>query len=103
MEQDVLIRRTEAEIDRSFASSELPVIGYAQAVWTLLSVNEDAFLMALRDASGEHDMHIFTDVRLNALSHPLRVCLKRAKKKRSRLRDVLIDDHYKLAWNWISA
>lgn len=82
MQQDVLICQIERDIDQTFAASGLPAIGYAQAMWTLLSVNEDAFLKALRDTSSGHDMHIFMDVRLNALSYPLRVCLERAEKKK---------------------
>ncbi len=103
MQQDILIRQIETDIDRAFAASELPEAGYAQAAWTLLSVNEDAFIEARRDASGDHDMHVFADVRLNALRHPLRVCLERAERKRTGLRDVMINEHYQLALDWIKS
>jgi hypothetical protein len=65
-----------------------------------LSVNEDYFLKAL--TSDKIDMHIFSDIHLNALTYPLRVCFKNASKE-SALRTAYIEDDYKLAWDWIEA
>ena len=52
-DQDVCA--AEAEIDAAFASSPLVRAGYAQSVWTLLSVTEDGYLKALHSATGSHD------------------------------------------------
>jgi len=100
MADDDAVRLAESEIDNSFAGSKLVEAGYAQAVWTLLSVNEDYFLKAL--ASGDVDMHIFSDIHLNALTYPLRVCFVKASSGND-LRIALIDEQYKLAWDWIEA
>jgi hypothetical protein len=35
------VKEIEEEMDRSFAANALKNEGYAQAVWTLLSMNED--------------------------------------------------------------
>jgi hypothetical protein len=100
MSNDDTLRHVESEIDRTFASSKLVNCGYAQAVWTLLSVNEDCFLKAL--ASGTIDMHIFSDIHLNALTYPLRVCFHIVSDGNGP-RTVYINDDYKLAWDWIEA
>ena len=71
------ITRIEKAVDDSFAS-KLEDIGYAQAVWTLLSVNEDYSLKVTHQASDLEEMHIFADVHLNALTYPLQRCLKEA-------------------------
>jgi len=102
MEAKQAVIRAEEEIDAAFASSPLTHIDYAQAVWTLLSVNEDAFLKAIYTRSGE-ELHIFADNRLNALTYPLRVCLAKCKTGNGAVHHELIDEHYKLAWDWLEA
>jgi hypothetical protein len=97
------IRQAESEIDATFAASKLVEIGYAQAVWTLLSVTEDLFLARRRKASNADELHIFSDVYINALTYPLRVCFNKAADTPQRLQNTLTDDHYQLALDWIKA
>ena len=49
-----------------------------QAAWTVLAVNEDIFLRDHSERPHE-EMHAVVDARLNALTHPLRACLKHCK------------------------
>jgi hypothetical protein len=102
MRDDETIRRAEKEIDDTFAASRLVDIGYTQAVWTLLSVNEDAFLKHLYELPQEQ-LHAFADNRLNAITHPLRVCLVRCHDYGGDIRHELVDEHYQLAWEWLDA
>ncbi len=93
------IKAIEAEIDRSFASNALKKEGYAQAVWTLLSMNEDYFLKIFN--RHPEDLDIFTDIHMNALTYPLRVCHSECSDESKKLVKKLIDEHYKLAWDWL--
>jgi hypothetical protein len=43
----ITVEDVERAIDLAFADNRLKDAGYAQAVWTLLSVNEDQYLSAL--------------------------------------------------------
>lgn len=101
--RDALLARTvteaEEEIDRSFASNALKNEGYAQAVWTLLSMNEDYFVKVMHQQPEDAD--IFTDIHMNALTYPLRVCHGECPVESKKLVKKLIDEHYKLAWDWI--
>jgi hypothetical protein len=96
---DEVIEEIEREIDRAFASNTLKDEGYAQAVWTLLSVTEDYFLKVFQQQ--EDVMDIFTDVHMNALTYPLRVCHRECPENRRRLKRQYIEGHYKLAWDWL--
>jgi hypothetical protein len=73
MDTKQIISAIEKDIDAKFASSSLKDLGYAQAMWTLLAVNEDHYLSRLHRLSDE-DMHIYVDSRMNSLTHPLRAC-----------------------------
>lgn len=95
------IEAVEAEIDRTFDANPLQDAGYAQAVWTLLSQNEDAYMRAIHELSDLVLLDIYTDLRLNALTYPLRVCHQKAPKKPGKLIADLIDSHYKAAWDWL--
>src|SRR5947209_6091373 len=99
---DEQIEAIEHEIDEAFAASKLQDVGYAQAVWTLLSFNEDHYVKHLHELSDE-DMHIYVDIRLNALAYPLRVAFERAKRSGEPLKNELIDRDYQHAWDWIRA
>ncbi|MEJ1966769.1 MAG: hypothetical protein WDO56_36580 [Gammaproteobacteria bacterium] len=97
---EVTVEQAEREIDDAFAANALKNEGYAQAVWTLLSQTEDAYIKVLHTLPGG-EIDIFTDIRMNSLTYPLRVCHRECPPS-SKLRDVLIDAHYKLAWDWLT-
>jgi hypothetical protein len=98
------IAQIEKDIDTVFADNKLKEIGYAQAVWTLLSVTEDLSLRSLMN--GQKAMEAFADGHLNCLTYPLRVChgelLKEVEihKDQYVLNTELVDEDYKLAWEW---
>jgi hypothetical protein len=96
------VEAIEVEIDEAFAASPLLDVGYAQAMWTVLSVNEDHYLKHLR-VLGDQEMEIYVDTHLNALTHPLRAVFKRAERAASPLKNQLINRDYALAWKWIEA
>jgi hypothetical protein len=102
MQDKETIARIEKQIDDSFARSKLMKAGYTQAIWTLLSVNEDYFLKVLNQLP-EEEQRIFADVHMNALTYPLRVCLHKATEGTSGLRKELINDDYQLALDWLEA
>lgn len=97
-----LVRGVEEEIDAKFASSRLKDAGYAQAMWTLLAVNEDHYLTYLHRLPDER-MHIYADTRLNALTYPLRVCFQQCIADAEVVRFELIDRDYELAREWLDA
>jgi hypothetical protein len=94
--------RAEREIDESFEASDLVDVGYAQALWTLLSMNEDAFLKNTNLLPAE-TMHVFVDNRINELTYPLRACLRQCKLLKGGVRREMIDDHYQLALKWLKS
>ena len=96
------IRGVEEDIDAKFASSKLKDLGYAQAMWTLLAVNEDHYLAYLHRLRDE-DMHIYADTHVNALTHPLRVCFEECVADARVLRFELVDRDYQLAREWLDA
>lgn len=100
MQAEQTIRAIEREIDEWFETSNLLIVGYEQAVWTLLSMNEDAFLKNSTRLPAE-TMHVFADNRMNDLTYPLRVCLKRCKFLNTGVRREMVDEHYRLAWEWL--
>jgi len=102
MDTRQFIRGVEAEIDARFASSGLKDVGYAQAMWTLLAVNEDNYLAHLHRLRDE-EMHIYADTRMNALTHPLRVCFEECVAGTDPVRFELIDRDYELAREWLDA
>jgi hypothetical protein len=102
MEAQETIAAIEREIDDSFEASDLIDVGYEQAVWTLLSMNEDAFRKIMHSLSPE-SIPVAVDNRMNELTYPLRACLKRCKLLKSGVRREMIDDHYRMAWEWLEA
>lgn len=102
-EHDVLlekvVKEAEEEIDRSFASNALKNEGYAQAVWTLLSMNEDYSVKVM--SRHPEDLDIFADTHMNALTYPLRVCQRECVNEPRKLVKKLINGHYQLACAWI--
>jgi len=102
MDTRQFIRGVEEEIDTKFASSRLKDVGYAQAMWTLLAVNEDNYLAHLHCLPDEA-MHIYADTRMNALTHPLRVCFEECVAGIELVRFELIDRDYELAREWLDA
>jgi hypothetical protein len=95
------IDAVEAEIDLAFAANPLLDAGYAQAVWTLLSQNEDAYMRAVHELSDPVSLELFTDLRLNALTYPLRVCYLKAPTAHNKLATDLKDGDYKAARDWL--
>jgi hypothetical protein len=91
----------ESQIDRAFASNALKEEGFAQATWTLLSQTEDGYLKILHQASHEDELHIFVDIRLNALTYPLRVCYRECMSKSHAFTTEYVESHYKLACDWL--
>jgi hypothetical protein len=102
-DRDALLEKTvkeaEGEIDRSFASSALKNEGYAQAVWTLLSMNEEYSVKVM--SRHPEDLDIFADTHMNALTYPLRVCQRECINEPRKLVKKLINQHYQLVWDWI--
>src|SRR5258708_5390624 len=99
--KDIPVEDIEKDIDHAFAANELKKEYYAQAVWTLLSQTEDAYLKAVHTMSDEEELHIFVDIRLNSLTYPLRVCYRECPTHSGNFTNELIDAHYQLAWNWL--
>lgn len=102
MQPNKTVEAAEREIDEAFGSSPLLRVGYEQSVWTILSVNELAYLTSLF-ALPEESLPIFADSRINALSYPLRVCLRRSKSPGAGLRREMIQDHYQWAYDWLKS
>jgi hypothetical protein len=94
-----IIEAIEREIDRSFASNALKNEGYAQAVWTLLSMTEEYLLKIFNQQPA--DLEVFTDTHMNALTYPLRVCHTECAAKGKPLVSEYIPAHYQLAWDWL--
>lgn len=97
------IEQIEKDIDSSFGDNRLKEEGYAQAVWTLLSVTEDLYFMKLHASSSDEEMHIFVDAKLNELTHPLRVCHKESQRDSKAIQNKLIDSNYNLAIDWLKS
>ena len=95
------VLQAEKEIDEAFASSTLVQLPYSQATWTLLSMNEDAYLKAIHTLTDERHLRVFADTRLNALTYPLRVCFERSHP--GALRWEYISSDYEHAWKWLEA
>jgi hypothetical protein len=93
------IRDAEAAVDESFVDCDLTKSGFAQSAWTILSVNEDAHLKALSQLPSK-DLPVFADIRLNALTYPMRVCAQRCRKG-EKLDRRLIDADYTHAHDWL--
>jgi len=104
------IKEAENEIDAAFSSNKLKDIGYAQAVWTLLSVVEDFYLKITMGLEIEgrvipplpgKDLRPTIDSLINELSYPLRICFKEAEKNKNELVKEYIDEQYGLAAEWL--
>jgi hypothetical protein len=95
------IEQAEKEIDDAFASSPLAHLDYSQAVWTLLSFNEDNLLKAIFTLEDEK-LRSFVDARLFQLTYPLRVCLTRCKSSGAPLRRQLNDANYHASLEWLT-
>jgi len=98
------IATIELEVDEAFENNALVNLPFAQGIWTLLSVVEDHhFKIAAYSPLEENQASMYTDGLMNILAHPLRVCYRRATKGPCQFQRVLIDDHYTLANDWLSA
>lgn len=96
------ICRVEQEIDDSFAESTLISLGYSQAVWLLLSVVEDHhFKIRVYSPLDEKRLDMYTDGLLNAITHPLRVCLKDFPHLKTPINRSLVDEDYGVANAWL--
>lgn len=94
----------EAEIDEAFGRNPLANLPYPQAIWTLLSVVEDHhFKIAVYQPLEENQAAIYVDGLMNAMTYPLRVCYQRATKGAHYFQRKLVDEHYALADEWLSA
>lgn len=96
------VEKCEREIDRDFDRNSLNEVEYSQAVWTILSVIEDKFLKFthINNLPAEQK-HIYADVYLNALTHPLRSLFRNNKKSPSLIKNEVIDKHYGWALDWL--
>lgn len=99
--QNPTVEQVEKEIDDAYASSKLIQRGYAQAMWTLLSVQEDDYLRHLSMPSEQ--LPAYTDNHINLLTHPLRVCLEKAPITDAPLKQEYITDDYEAALEWVTA
>lgn len=103
MNDNDLISAAENAIDSSFGKSPLRSLGYAQAMWTLLSVVEDAHIkMAAIDDLDDDQLSAHIDEYINVISYPMRECHLRAPKKTMRLRRTYNADHYEQAMAWLN-
>ena len=92
----------EAEIDEAFTQNDLAKLPFAQCAWTLLSVVEDHhFKITVVSPLEGPQAAIYVDGLMNALTYPLRVYHQRASKGRFQFSRGLVDDHYKLADDWL--
>jgi hypothetical protein len=92
----------EQEIDAAFQGSPLLSLDCNQAIWTLLAVNEDIFLRHHTERPHE-EMHAVVDTQINALTHPLRACLRRCKPGKTAVRRVYVAGDYGHALEWLQA
>jgi len=98
------ISTVESEVDEAFEDNALADLPFAQGIWTLLSVVEDHhFKFTTYSPLTANQASIYADGLMNALTHPLRVCYRRATKGPCQFQRILIDDHYTLANSWLSA
>ncbi len=96
------INKIENEIDLFFENNKLKEKGFAQAAWTLLSVNEDRFLFAIHNYS-ENEIDIFADQHINCLTYPLRFLKKENFSNLKKFCRELINDDYQFATDWIES
>jgi hypothetical protein len=97
------IDQIEKDIDFFFSDNPLKKEGYAQAVWTLLSVVEDLHIKYLNASSSDEEIHMFADAMLNRLTYPLRVCHKESQRDPKTIRNELNNDHYQFASDWLNS
>jgi hypothetical protein len=100
MEDNQAVIEAEREIDAAFEASPLLSLAYNQTVWTLLAVNEDIFLRDHTERPHE-EMHAVVDTRINALTHPLRACLKHCQPGKTVVRRAYIAEDYGHAIQWL--
>ena len=92
----------ENEIDEAFEVNELLGLCFTQSAWTLLSVIEDHhFKIRAYNPLDSQELGIYTDGLLNALTYPMRTCLKKCAMKQNKFKRELVDDHYSFANEWI--
>jgi hypothetical protein len=102
MALNAAVKQAEEEIDATFASSSLVSAGFSQAVWTLLSFNEDHYLKHLHELPDEQ-LHVYIDIRLNALTYPLRACFSRCEVCGEPVRHELLNSDYQAASDWLKS
>src|SRR5574341_433944 len=96
------IAEVEREIDATFADNDLTKVPWTQSAWTLLSVAEDHhFEVTVVQPLPEREAAIYVDGLINALTHPLRVLLRRTPKAPASLDRRYIEAHYGLALEWL--
>jgi hypothetical protein len=100
MADDQAVIAAEREIDAAFEASPLLSLAYNQAIWTVLAVNEDIFLRHHHERPHE-EMHAVVDTQLNALTHPLRACLKCCKPGKTTVRRAYVEADYGHALKWL--
>ncbi|MGM3224245.1 hypothetical protein [Dickeya zeae] len=76
------IKEIEREIDSAFEDSILTSIPYSQAVWELLSYLEYKHYQLTNMNGSSHDKSAGVDNMINFITHPLRVCFKKCKRKK---------------------
>jgi hypothetical protein len=101
-DKQAIVEEAERKIDAVFEASPLLSLTYNQAAWTVLAVNEDIFLKD-HNTRPHEEMHAVVDVRLNALTHPLRACRKHCKPGNQTVRRTYISEDYGHAYQWLMA
>lgn len=92
----------EREIDAAFAQNPLMRSGAKQAIWTILSVAEDAFLKNTElNPLPIEQIHVLVDSMINELAYPIRACFKHSPSLEGRLDRKLINGHYAHAVKWL--
>jgi hypothetical protein len=92
----------EKKIDSEFEKSALIAPNFSQAVWTFLSVVEDYNLkIHYIDKLPVEQLHINTDVMINALAHPVRGLYSKRRQASISVIKELINDHYSWASDWL--
>lgn len=96
------IIKIENEIDDIFSSNQLLESGYAQSMWTVLSVLEDHNLRMRQILKLDNQqLNAYVDTFINIATYPLRACLRNSNMDQVKLKRNLIPEHYTLAKDWL--
>ncbi|MEF1253393.1 hypothetical protein [Vibrio sp. M260112] len=94
------IKEIEQEIDAAFESNDLTSIPYSQAIWELLSYLEYKYYELSVSDGSTHDKAAGVDNMINFITHPLRVCFNKCKRRKYALTTSFSQDNANAAHEW---